>query len=180
MKHNGFTLIELMIVLAIIGLLAALAIPAYQDYLIRTRISEGVQLVAPAKLAVSSSASALQDLQRTAAQYNALSGSSGANSKYVNSVQINPVTGLITITYNPAQVGVSHTENTLTFTPWVRNDSNGGNGEALANALASNNSGTVDWGCASQTATAAAAGHIVIPSTSYGTLPSRYAPAQCR
>ncbi len=51
-KQQGFTLIELMIVVAIIGILAAIAIPAYQDYTIRAQISEGLTLSAGAKVAV--------------------------------------------------------------------------------------------------------------------------------
>ncbi len=51
--QQGFTLIELMIVVAIIGILAAIAIPAYQDYTIRAQISEGITLSSAAKLAVS-------------------------------------------------------------------------------------------------------------------------------
>ena len=53
--QKGFTLIELMIVVAIIGILAAIAIPAYQDYTIRAQVSEGLNLAAAAKAAVSES-----------------------------------------------------------------------------------------------------------------------------
>lgn len=51
-KQNGFTLIELMIVVAIIGVLAAIAIPAYQDYTIRAQVSEGLSLASGAKSAL--------------------------------------------------------------------------------------------------------------------------------
>ena len=56
MMQKGFTLIELMIVVAIIGILAAVAIPAYQDYTIRARVTEGLNLAAAAKLAVAETA----------------------------------------------------------------------------------------------------------------------------
>ena len=102
--QQGFTLIELMIVVAIIGILAAIAIPAYQDYTIRAQVSEGLNLAAAAKAAVAETF-----LNRGTAPVDRPAAGMSANAtdtqgKYVASVAI--TNGTITVTYGNQANGV--------------------------------------------------------------------------
>jgi type IV pilus assembly protein PilA len=95
--QQGFTLIELMIVVAIIGILAAVAIPAYQDYTIRAKVTEGLNLASSAKTGVSEFFSSRSTLPAT----NTEAGLPSAVSIKGNNVsQVAVANGIITVTYS--------------------------------------------------------------------------------
>jgi type IV pilus assembly protein PilA len=99
-KQKGFTLIEIMIVIAIIGILASVALPSYQDYTVRARVSEGLALASTAKTTVMDVVSN-GNVATTANNYKADFVWSGATNN-ISSIDIDPATGAITITTAPA------------------------------------------------------------------------------
>ena len=109
-NQQGFTLIELMIVIAIIGILAAIAIPAYQDYTTRAKVSEVIVMASPAKLAVAETSSSLGGLSLVTAS-NSGYVFPGATD-YVSGITITDTTGVVTATSTvPTATG------TITLTP---------------------------------------------------------------
>jgi len=190
--QQGFTLIELMIVVAIIGILAAIALPAYQDYTIRARVSEGLSLAEPGKTAIATEVSTENDLWVVGDNWNA----SNHDSKYVDSIDMaasgattNPghtklnTDGEILIDYKGSTVGVADgSEDQLLLVPIVMVSSGGTTTPTfLETALSNGDSGNIDWACISDSKAAATARFsgltFTLPSNP---IKAKYTPAECR
>ena len=196
--QKGFTLIELMIVVAIIGILAAVALPAYQDYTVRAKVTEGISLSGSAKTAVSENA---QNGRPFASEWlvgggtigaalnnNGVSGAgTTALSKNVDNISVDTTNGQIIVTYNAPLGGTGASPavvSTLAISPGAA-PAGGGTLTVLSGTATAGTvpAGVIVWSCGG-----AVVGAVVAPTFSAaglqtaasGTLLAKYRPASCR
>jgi type IV pilus assembly protein PilA len=182
--NQGFTLIELMIVVAIIGILAAVALPAYQDYTVRARVTEGLILSATAKNAVADNAA---NSKPFASGFSGVGlGTKAVTANNVGSfdvpgnpgINVNPLNGEVTIAYTTAVALAG--ANLLTLTPSAI--AAGGVGQAALAASVGNAvvpSSNIRWDCWAAGSLTPRPGTVVPPTTA-PTLAVKYTPAECR
>jgi type IV pilus assembly protein PilA len=167
----GFTLIELMIVLAIVGVIASYAVPAYQDYLARSRVGEGLSLAASARLTVA----------ENAASGNALGGgyTSPPATRNVKSIHVDDDSGQITVAFS-SRVAPEDT-NTLVLVPSVPDNADAPTARVgLAKGVTQ--PGVVTWECfagGKNASSLPAPGSGPLPAE-VAKLPPNLAPPECR
>ena len=183
--QKGFTLIELMIVIAIIGILAAIALPAYQDYTVRSKVSEALIAASSPKSALSEAfqTDGITGMTAAAKAFNATTAAGGAGgaaaagsqhaSKYVQSVKVTEaspwdITVAISATAeNGIPTGLNG--NTIKLFPLVN--------KAVP---AATSTGAIDWACTSATKETASKRFGTVTTITTGTLPAKYAPSECK
>jgi type IV pilus assembly protein PilA len=154
--QSGFTLMELMIVVAIVGILAAFAVPNYQDYLMRARVSEGLNLAEPAKTVVTENAMSASEKLNTG-------WTPPAATTNVASLAISETSGEITISYTAAAGG-----GTLILVPYYK-AATSTDTALVAKTLPAD---LIQWACKASGSSFALGGT--------GTIPAKYVPANCR
>ena len=143
-QQSGFTLIELMIVVAIIGILAAVALPAYQDYTVRAKVSEGMVLGGGFKTGVLDAFTSNGIAGITAYQAIVTADAANIATDYISGITIGAA-GEINVTFDAGATGIPALTgaNVLQFVPTI-------GGAALSDT---NTSGSVEWECAAATTT---------------------------
>jgi type IV pilus assembly protein PilA len=157
-QQSGFTLIELMIVVAIIGILAAIALPAYQDYTVRAKVSEGAISASAVKVGVTEMF-ANSGIAGVASYSVEIAGAQAqVTTAKISAIAVNAVTGEITVTMGgiPQLAAL----NVLAFVPMI----------GVAGISDANSAGSVQWIC-SPTALPVAASTTILPN---------FLPAECR